>query len=230
MNTILLAAIAALALAETAKAADIRPEIGFGINHYEPQSDGTWYQLGKPHQLRLNAQTFTFGVTGPLVERDESGIDWHVDYIDFGGASSHCVCTPLDSNYDNRAHVMRADAVPVPDSIFVGHGHARGLLFKATAWKQWKGFRVGLSAGLAPYRQTWHETVYNWTYSAEVPTRTVRVDATQHWELAGMVGVSLSRGRYTVAFDHYDMPFRRPFVEAPPLWVGGNVLSVSYQF
>ncbi|MCP1376002.1 hypothetical protein [Dyella lutea] len=230
MNALIIAALVGLALSETARASDVRPEIGAGINQYTPYSDGTWYQIGQPHHLGLTAKVFTVGLTGSWIDRGDRGLDWHADFVDFGPASSHCVCTPLDSNYDTRAHRMRADAVPVPNATFVGHGHVRGLLFKVNAWREWRGMRFGVEAGLGPYRQTWHETVYNWTPSLQMDPHTVTVQTDRKWALAGMVGLSLSRGHYTVAFDHYAMSLPQHYGRTPPIWNGANVLTVTYRF
>lgn len=232
MNALLLATAAtvAMALADVATAGDVRPEIGAGIVQFTPYGDGTWYQLGMQHRLGLAARSVTAGLTGSWIDHGTLGLDWHADYVDFGSASSSCACTPLDSNYDTATHSLRPEAVAVPNATFIGHGRARGLMFKLTGWREWRGLHFGIDAGLGVYHQTWRETALHWSSSLRMTPRTVTSHASRAWHTAGFLGVSFSRGRYTVSFDHYAMPFPHHYDRVPALWNGAGVLSVTYRF
>lgn len=204
-------------------------EAGISQTSYGLQGDGTWYQQGMPHALHTQSTGFTFGLTGSLIDRGGWGVDWHTDYANLGSVSSYCDCTPIDSNYDTRTHVLVANPVPVANAQFVGNGSAQGVAFTLEPWVRVQGWRVGMEGGLFPYRPAWGETIYNWQVQPGV-SQTLHANTPHALQLGYVAGVNVGRGNMTIGLKHYWLPTRFDSQHYPAIWKGATVLELKYKF
>lgn len=230
IDTIVVAFLVAL-LASPAHADSIsdyvRLELGIGVSRYQAQGDGTWYQQGMPHSLGLSAPVLAAGFTGPLWTAEKWGIDWHVNYVSLGHVSSDCTCTPMDENYDTKTH-KKLGLYNVPDARFVGNGNAQGVALTIEPYVRYRGFRFGIEGGLFPYRPSWDVQVSNWAVGG-TPT-TLNIGTPHGIQLGGIVGASVSRGPFTLSYQHYFLPTKFDATHSPAIWKGADVLMVKYRF
>jgi len=205
-------------------------ELGAGASRYEHQADGTWWQEGMQHDLGLSAPVLMLGLTGPLYTRESWGIDWHIDYVSLGHVSSQCECTPDDSNYNTQTHQLNPVLHAVPNANFVGNGNAQGVALTIEPYFRYQKWRFGIEGGLFPYRPDWNETIYGWQGNTSVAPQTLHADTPHAWQLGEVVGVSVSRGPFSVAYQHYFMPTRFDAQHSPAIWKGADVVMVKYRF
>lgn len=230
------AAIAALlTLASVAAHADsisdyVHLELGAGVAHYDKMPDNTWYQQGMQHSLGLSAPVLMAGLTGPLYTRESWGVDWHVNYVSLGHVSSQCECTPIDANYNTQTHSLVANPVNVPNANFVGNGNAQGVALMLEPYFRYRGFRVGMQAGLFPYRPDWAVDVYNWSVVPGAATQTLHVETPHGIQIGKVVGVTLQRGNFGISYQHYILPTRYDDAHAPAIWKGADVLMLTYKY
>jgi hypothetical protein len=207
----------------------VHAEMGAGASKYS-STDGTWYQQGMEHDLGLSAPVLMLGLTGPIYTRESWGIDWHVDYVSLGHVSSQCECTPDDANYNPQTHQLRPVQHAVPNANFVGNGNAQGVTLTLEPYFRYRGWRVGAEAGLFPYRPDWNEVIYGWQGNTGVAPQTLYVDTPHAWQIGKVVGASISRGPFSVAYQHYWMPTRYDSTHSPAIWKGADVVMVKYRF
>lgn len=205
-------------------------ELGAGITQYRVAGDGRWFQEGMPHSLNLSAPALMAGFTGPLWRRNDWGVDWHVDYVSLAHVSSQCECTPLDSNYSLQTHRLIANPVPVPNANFVGNGNAQGIALTLEPYYLTRGWRFGVEGGLFIYRPAWDETVYNWSPAPGVEPTTIQAHTPNGPQVGGVLGVSVGRGPWSVAYQHYFMPGWLGAKSSPPIYKGADVLMVKYRW
>jgi hypothetical protein len=209
----------------------VHAEMGAGVSWYGAAQDGRWFQKGMEHDLGLSAPVLLAGFTGPLYTRESWGIDWHIDYVSLGHVSSQCECTPIDANYSLQTHSLKTPLpVDVPNANFVGNGNAQGIAITIEPYVLYKGWRLGVEAGIFPYRPNWNETVTNWTVVPNTPTSTVYADTPHAWQVGGVVGASIGRGPLSVSYQHYILPTRSDGGRSPAIWSGANVILVRARF
>lgn len=203
-------------------------ELGAGSTQYTARADGIWYQLGMSHHLELNGRAYKFGVTGDAYASDDWGVTWHADYVNLGHIRSDCACTTIDAYYDMKAHVLAHNGY-VPVAEYSGHGGAQGILLSLAPYVQRGNWRIGVEAGLFPYRPDWHETVYGW-HIEPGPTVTSRGATPYTWQWGKMFGAFVKHDRFTVSYELYRLPTRFDDKHLPAQWTGAHMLMVSYEF
>jgi len=201
-------------------------EAGAGFAKYEDRGDGTWQQWGAPgNTTNMKAPILTAGITGPIITRGKWGVDWHADYQFIGTSSASCMCTITDENYDNRAHKIVENIPNMPLEQYNGHGHTQGLSLMVEPYYMVRGFRVGVLAGLFLNVPTWHETV---TQVPGTQFQSVAVASRHTINLGQTVGVSVSRGNFSVRYQYFKLPYYgNPF---PPIFKGAHTVSLIYKF
>lgn len=227
MRTLLFFAL--LAVFITSHAQTIQPEIGLGNSAYSVQPDGTYYQDGMQHHLQTRATAAWAGLGGDLWQGQYLGLGYHADYVSFGPARSACECT-TDPNYDPINHREINPNPAIKDQNFLGHGRAWGLQLALTPYIHWHEYTLGYVLGVVPYRPEWHETVYNWTSSPNIPTRTVTLGTPSGTQWGHVTGISLGKGRWTISYLHYSLPTHYNPLSNPALWTGTDVMMVGYSF
>lgn len=220
MKNLILAAVLIVPLVANAQSF----EVALGVNTYSPQANGTWYQEGMPHSLKLRSPAFSAGFTGPIYRRERWGIDWHVNYVYLGQATADCLCTVPDSNYDLQRHVKINAAIP--DYQFHGSGHAQGVALTVEPYVMYRGWRFALEAGLFPYRPTFDERVTNADGSEEL----IRFSTPHAIQLGKTLGVSVGRGNFRVALKRYMLPTRYDDQHAPAIWRDATMVEIRYVF
>lgn len=205
-------------------------ELGAGFSRYHAQGDNVWVQYGSQHDLGLSAPVLMAGFTGPLYARESWGVDWHVDYVSLGHVSSQCECTPIDANYNTQTHSLVAHPVPVPNANFVGNGNAQGVALTVEPYIRLRKWRIGIDAGLFPYRPDWDVTAYHWADTESMTPITVRADTPHGWQLGKVIGVSIGRGPFSVAYQHYVLPTRFDSTHSPAIWKGADVVMLKYRY
>lgn len=105
-----------LLLVSLTATAQFRPFIEGGVTRFGTQANGVWYQKGLPYSL---------DVVSPTIKIGFSNSDWSFGYTYIGTVSSDCLCTPTDSNYDNRNHRLHDPREPL--TRFKGSGDVQGV-------------------------------------------------------------------------------------------------------
>lgn len=204
-------------------------EIGAGISKYNAQGDNVWYQQGMPHSLGLSAPVLSAGFTGPVYTREKWGVDWHADYVSLGHVSSDCDCTPMDQNYSTATH-KKLNLYNVPDAQFVGNGNAQGVALTLEPYFRYSGWRIGVEGGVFIYRPAWDVTVYDWSPGPGVAPSTISAHTPRSLQTGKVAGISIGRGNFTVAYQHYWLPTRFDDAHSPAIWSGADALLVKYRF
>lgn len=205
-------------------------EVGSGINVYQKQGNGTWYQEGQPYSTSTRSPVLIAGLAGSVYSTQSWGIDWHVRYVNLGKTSADCMCTPMDENY-SIPQKKKLNLYDVQDARFVGNGNVQGVALTLEPYWMHKGWRFGVEAGPWFYRATWDETISNWAPGPGVPTRTISASTNRAIRVGAVVGASVSRGNLTVAYHHYFMPYSpRGSGDFMPLYKGADVVSLTYRF
>lgn len=234
MFKIITVAAVSMALACSAHADSIsdyvHAELGAGVASYSAMADGVWYQQGMQHNLGLSAPVLMLGLTGPLYTRESWGVDWHINYVSLGHVSSQCECTPDDANYNTSTHSLVANPRAVPNANFVGNGNAQGIALTVEPYFRYRTWRLGVEAGLFPYRPDWSEVIYGWQGNTNVAPQTLHVDTPHAWQLGKVVGVSVGRGNFSVSYQHYILPTKYDSAHSPAIWKGADVVMVKYRF
>jgi hypothetical protein len=234
MNTTAIAAVVVSAMMHTpaahaAPGSWLQLEMAIGGTRYAAQGDNVWYQQGMPHALRLNAPMWSLGLTGPIYRTASWGVDWHVDYVNLGNASSDCTCTPVDANYDVANH-RKLNLYDAPDAHYHGNGRAQGIALTLEPYVLYRGWRVGVEGGLFPYRPAWEEDVTGWSWTAAAPVQNVHLGTPHAVQWGKVVGASIGRGPFRVAYKHYFLPTRFTDAAPPAIWRGADVLELKYVY
>lgn len=200
-------------------------ELGAGVSWYKLAEVGRWYQPGAPvNQLGMSAPVITVGFTGPLYTREKWGVDWHVDYVNLGRVSADCVCTS-DENYNTSARTFVVQDGTEPLARYQGAGRAQGIALTLEPYVAWRGFRFAVEGGLFPYRPQWDETVNN---VANLGTYTVYAHTPNNVQIGKVVGVSVGKGPWRVAYRHYVLPTKYDDTHYPAIYKGADSLEVRY--
>lgn len=226
MNKLLFLAALWLCLS-VAHAQIVRVEVGVGHNTYQPVPDGTWYQLGEPHKLKLSAPSFYIGLTGPVYESDHFGVNWHAGYEDLGQLSAACYCLIEDSDYDTVQHRRIRDP-KYPNAFYYGRGKVRGILLMVEPYVSVKGYRIGAEFGLLPYRPQYDELVTGWQGAGLTRPASASMHVSHALQHASMVGLSISKGHWSLAYEFYRLPMVSNRTAMPPLWLSSHQLMVRY--
>lgn len=202
---------------------DWHMEIGAGQAAYRTYGDGIWYQLGMPHYLDAQGKLYLLGITNSISDR----WDWHVDYVNFGKASASCWCTS-DDNYNYRSHAIIDPNYPVKPIRFNGAGNVQGIQFKTDYWMKAGSVEIAPVAGVMVYRNTWRETVYNWTSTEWHIPITDAKEASRKLRLGGVIGLAVKEGRFTVRAEEVLMK-PEPMTGVPPLWRNVVTAYLTYE-
>ena len=198
-------------------------EIGAGFTHAHTRGNGTWYQDGFPHTLRLYQPALEIGVTGHV----GSWLRWHIDAMDLGRFASNALAVP-DANYDPASPSYCAGPC-MPTADYIGAGRITGV--QALVSLHTRGpWQVGVEGGPFLYYETWRLDVPNWYLvpGQIIPITTYRA----RWAIGSVVGITLSRGAWTLAFLRYTdgAGFGHHVFGWPPLWSNQSSITVLYRF
>lgn len=207
----------------------IHIQAGIGIAKADT-ADGRWLQEGIPGGSHVTARppTFSLGLTGPLITRGAWGVDWHLDYVNLGRFAASCECTPMDENYDAKAHTYRPK-FDVPMANFSGFGRSQGATLTAEGYYWLYGFRLGAEAGIYVHRDSWSEDVTGWQVINSGAPKSLHVEDV-YWSVAPMVGVSVGYGRISVSARHYFIKKNSQNRNVPPLWNDVTTVELKVRF
>ena len=213
-------------------------EIGAGIAHATTQGNGTWYQDGFRHTLKLTQPVVEIGLTGRITRH----MDWHVDAVSLGRYSTDSLDT-TDGNYNGSDGCIGAC---LPLQHFEGSGRVWGLqaLLSRHTTGSW---RLGLEGGPILYHETWRLDVPNWYptalpgavpswYTSQTPDAGWIIGQTipittygSRWAVGAVVGATLAHGPWTLALRYYadGAPFPGHTGNWPPLWRGQAALTLD---
>ena len=199
-------------------------EIGAGLAHAQTHGNGTWYQDGFQHTLRLNQPVALIGLTG----RFSRHLDWHLDAVSLGQYSSNSQDVLPDANYSPTSPT-HCNGPCNPLANFIGSGRVYGvqaLLSRYTggAW------RFGVEGGTFLYHETWSMDVPNW-YAPDGTHYDIQTYGSQ-WAWGAVVGATVAHGPWSLALRYYadGKGFSGHVGNWPPLWSGQTVVMVSYRF
>lgn len=192
-------------------------EAGVGVGRFHTQ-DGLWYQQAEPHSLDITSPVFSLGLTGSVINRGKWGVDWHADYVYLGHSGASCDCTS-DRNYDSNEH--RVLSYNDPTANFQGSGTTQGVSLTLEPYYRYRGFDFGIEGGAFLYRASWHESVYG------LPGGVVSVSASNYIRPGAVIGASVSKGLWSIAYRHYIMIWNKG---NPPLATGADTLELKWRF
>jgi opacity protein-like surface antigen len=240
-------AIAALfALASAAAHADsitdyVHAEIGIGGSAYANGPDGLWYQDGFEHKLDLTAPAVRAGLTGPLYERGNWGIDWHIDYVWLGTVHTNAEVPSAKTN-TSQGKWVGADFIGANTSNpcngpctnlsdFIGSGHDMGVSMTLEPHYTYRGWTLGVEAGPYFHRSTWSEDVTDWYASATSAPANIHVAWRPVWSVGAVVGASVSYRNFGLSYQYY-LNKQTGSASNPynPIWTGAHVLMATYRF
>lgn len=143
--------ISSVVAGTVAVVSNIGMEAEVGVNRYDIQPDGTWYQKAFPHEIKKTSTMFSIGLNGPLGDT----LQWHAGYVNLGRIHSDAMVTdeigshrynPFSKNgcSHGRCKMVRA----------VGDGYTHGLMLSVdNDRKDHKGFVAG--AGMFIGKSKW---------------------------------------------------------------------------
>ncbi len=214
--------LAAVLLAGSAHAAQF--EIGAGLAHATTQGNGTWYQDGFQHTLKLNQPFVEIGVTGAITPH----MDWHVDAVSLGRYASNSEDTPRDPNYSGVGPTYCNGPCDTLAN-YIGSGSVYGVqaLIARHTGGSWQ---LGIEGGPLLYHETWQMDVPNWYTPQGVPY-SIATDGAR-WAVGAVVGITLSHGPWSLALRYYDdgadVAHTGGSGTWPPLWSGQTVAMLGY--
>lgn len=197
-------------------------EAGIGFNHYDVQSDGTWWQEGSAHSLRRNTPALSIGVGRDLYAYGDYGVRGHVAYVNLGHIGSECMCTSADIDYDPVHHLVKSPRV-TGNSQFSGSGGAQGISLTLEPYFRYREWRFGIEGGLYAYRPDWTDTAYN-------PDKVITYRASHRVQWGKVAAVNIERGALGISFRHYWLPSPFTDASAPALATGANVAMLTYKW
>jgi hypothetical protein len=227
------AAVAGVALAfSTVAHADsiadyVHPEAGIGASLYSKGPDGFWFQEAFPHKMRLEVPAFEVGLTGPIYQAANWGIDWHADWAWLGMVNTDAKAVPLDANYNAHTKGCNGQCLPLAD--YRGSGHAQAFLLALEPHYDIGKWRLGVEAGPTLYHATWTEDVSNIQYTAGADPISLRLASTDGWRFGWVIGASVSRGPFSLVYQHFLMKASSSN-PAPPIWHSVDLLIARYRF
>jgi len=211
--------------ARESKAADL--EVGIGASQYLKKTDGYWYQDGFQNNLDLKAPVIEVGVTGPLWRQRNYGLDYHADWVYLGTVHTQAVAVTDDANYNTVT--KQCNGPCGPQANFVGSGHDQGFAFTLEPYYEYGGWRYAVEAGPYLHRSTFSEAVYDWRMTFDQPGRTVYVQTKREWKVSYVVGASVGKGPFTVAYQYFSSDAHGDSMSST-VWKGTHVLLLKYKF
>ena len=198
-------------------------EIGAGIARAQTRGNGTWYQDGFPHTLRLNQPAALIGLTGRFTQH----LDWHLDAVSLGQYSSNSQDVLPDANYSPTSPT-HCNGPCNPLAHYMGIGRVWGI--QALLGAHTTGaYQFGVEAGPFFYRESWNLSVPNWYTQGihyDIQTRQAQ------WAIGAIGALTLTHGAWTVALARYQDGAGFPGHTGPwpPLWRNQTALIVTYRF
>jgi hypothetical protein len=130
--------------------ADWNAEIGLGVNKYNPDKDGTYYQEELPHDLDLQDVSYSIGAVYKTKRAD-----FHIGLVKLGTHHIDSEAYPNDNEYSPITGCFVEECTET--ALFRGTGKGYGLYGSVSTPSTMK---VYAEAGLLYHRLTWHLDVY----------------------------------------------------------------------
>lgn len=209
-------ALVLLAFATAAQAVDF--EIGAGAAHYTPRGNMMWYQEGLPHKLDLNAPVYEAGLVDTAWSHGRWSLDWRATFVYVGSVHSDAIAT-YDDNYDKATQGCIGTCAAL--DRYMTTGHKTGIRLTLQPTYTYNGWRFGVESGVYIYRPTFHANVYT-------PETVINVSGTTRIQFAPVVGVSVGRGPWSVAYMHYfSKTLQDPYYA---IWRATDTITLRYRF
>jgi hypothetical protein len=201
-------------------------EAGAGMTDYT-LTDGKWFQAGALNDhVVSHAPAVTVGFTGPLIERQHWGVDWHADANYFGSVSASCQCTISDSDYNTSTKQVTPGAVT---ESYYGSGHAFGVSLMLEPYYARAGWKFGVAGGVLGYRKTWTENVSGYAGNfGDAEPIPVHLESAHGISFAPAIGMDISRGDFTLSYRYYFTS--RNEGNTPPLWNDIQTVTLNYRW
>lgn len=239
--TVIVVAVLLILAIDRAQAAQF--EVGAGVARADTHGNGTWYQEGFPHTLRLTQPIVELGLKGRITPH----MDWHLDAVWLGRYSVNSLDVAADENY-SASSPTHCNGPCLPLANYIGSGHVWGV--QALLARHTDGdWQLGVEGGPFLYHETWRLDVPDWYPATTGPVPDWYTTRTQvgawtvgqvipvatygsQWALGYVVGITLAHGRWNAALRYYHDGAGFPgHVGAwPPIWSGHAALVVGYTF
>ncbi|MDQ7977152.1 hypothetical protein QYH69_07815 [Paraburkholderia sp. SARCC-3016] len=215
-----LAAGAALSLSSGAHAESFfEVEAGLGVTHFDIP-DGRWNQQGSPQSaLHVDFPAFKIGTNFRVYEGEKFGVRAHVDYVNLGHLSARCECTE-DRNYDLATKKVLDPSIPTAN--LSGSGNAQGVALTLEPYFLYRGWHIGVEAGLFPYRPSYSVSAF---WHLDGSTHTYDTPHTLQW--GQVVGLNVQRGNFGISYQYYRLPTRYDDEHNPAMYKGAHVLMLT---
>ncbi len=202
-------------------------ELGVGMAHAQQQPNGTWYQEGFAHTLRLNSPVVEAGVLGRWTRH----VNWHVDAVYLGrvGVGSLDV---QDANYSLAGHDCAGACMRLQH--FTGAGTVYGV--QALIDRHTTGaWQLGVEGGPFLYHASWALSVPDWYPSTGLTETAAPYPISRYnaaWALGWTAGVTMAHGPWQAALQYYadGQQFAGYVGGDPTLWRGQFAATVAYRF
>lgn len=201
----------------------VEPEIGLGWANTGTLGDGTWYQDGLPHTLKLNTPAWQAGLSETLSAR------WrlHEDFVSPGVVHSFALAT-TDANYNLATRTCRNSPCS-PIATYSGEGSAPGLKL-SVEYLASRG--LGVEAGPYLYRPVWRETTVTVTGYAVGPGYVNHADNIPNLHIGLMVGIGAHFGNLRIGVDEYLLCLENRCRSEVynPIWDNITIAGVTWRF
>lgn len=208
-------------------------EIGAGMAQARDHGNGTWYQDGFPHSLKLTSPALSIGLHGDFAP----WLAWHADAVYLGTYSVDSLDTPNDANY-SATSPTHCNGACLPLAHYTGSGSVYGLATTLEAHTQGP-WQFGIEGGPFIYHRSWSLVVPDWYPSTQTspgvfsqgPVTPIST-SDSGWALGGVVGVAIQHSGIGLSLRYYSdgKGFPRNGDPWPPIWSGQTVVTLTYRF
>lgn len=198
-------------------------EGAIGNSHYTGSGSGTYYEDGVnfPHVLNFTRVGYEVGVTGPIMQRGNWGVDWHADYVYLGRESFDGMVDSNDANYNPSTGGCNGPCAPTEHMW--GGGSVRGIDFPLEPYYTYRGIRFSALVGPFVYRPT-----MSMSYTAPSGI-TYSYNSPDNIRISLMYGAQISYKNVFIRYEHFTDRSSGGVVD-PGIQTSTNMLSLGYRF
>jgi hypothetical protein len=202
--------IAGLLLALCGPVMALDYEVSIGNTQFTPTPNGIWWQNGFAHQLDMNSQSYSLGIT----DRFNNGLRWRAAYTRLGNTYSNTMAVS-DANY-NGVDGCRQPCTETPWAV-KGEGSIRGYSFTLAPeiylGYGFKGFlEGGLFLFLPKFMASCGRTMSGPMYDC--------IEWNNGWQVGPQIGVGIEYSKTQLVWTTYRVDAPEPRPDYIPNWMG----------
>jgi len=194
-------------------------EAGYGLQKSQDMGDGTWYQEGGPYHRKLDGKAYLAGITGTVYESGPWSVNYHLDYLYYGGLGTGCTCVG-DDFYDGATHSRKPGYSST--AVFNSQGHVQGVPLTLDLGYTWYGVRFSVEGGAWVYWPTWHTSV------ALPDGSSLDLSHKPTAQLGYVVGARIESGHTSLSYRYYRM--KDKWNPNPGIVTSTQMLMLNWRF